>query len=342
MARRYGAEVVDAARRRWPARRRRTSSGCGTRSTALRTTCSRSCARHRRSAAARRSSAPGSASASTATRCAPCARCASTRARCGCATATTSGRCCRRPTGEMPTHSRQTAALPEVLRAGLLAGDRVDADRGRRRDRRASGVVPFFPEGHEGFSIDYPDDFERGRAPRRRASRAAAASRCRLMEAATFAASAPIELRYVAAGRARAHPRARGPRRARGGVRRRLPHQRAVEHHGGGLRAHRHVLQRHGRARLAAPRGARAATTSASPPRATTRPPSTRCSPAWASSTSSCCTGCAGSAGCPGHPDIARGARRAHQHRLARHGRLEGQGLRARRAPSGRRGGACS
>ena len=60
--------------------------------------------------------------------------------------------------GEVPTHSRQTAALPSGVRAGLLARDRLDADRRRRRDRRRGASSPFFTEGHEGFSIDYPDD----------------------------------------------------------------------------------------------------------------------------------------------------------------------------------------
>ena len=63
------------------------------------------------------------------------------------------------------------------------------------------------------------------------------------MEAATFAANAPIELRYVAAGGARrASARSSDPVDARRGVRRRLPHQRAVEHHGGRLGPHRHVV----------------------------------------------------------------------------------------------------
>jgi N-acylneuraminate cytidylyltransferase len=62
--------------------------------------------------------------------------------------------------GEVPTHSRQTAALPavHVQDSSLeIAWTRIVADReiaGRR-------VVAFLPEGWEGFSIDYPDDFER-------------------------------------------------------------------------------------------------------------------------------------------------------------------------------------
>jgi len=60
-----------------------------------------------------------------------------------------------------PLHSRQYADLPPVhvqdssleiawtrvaLEGGTIAGERV---------------APFFPEGEEGFSIDYPEDFER-------------------------------------------------------------------------------------------------------------------------------------------------------------------------------------
>ncbi|HWT94629.1 MAG TPA: acylneuraminate cytidylyltransferase family protein [Solirubrobacteraceae bacterium] len=63
------------------------------------------------------------------------------------------------PEGEIPTHSRQTAALPavHVQDSSLeIAWTRVTADReiaGRR-------VVPFLTEPLEGFSIDYPGDFE--------------------------------------------------------------------------------------------------------------------------------------------------------------------------------------
>ncbi len=63
------------------------------------------------------------------------------------------------PVGEVPTHSRQTAALPPVYVQDSsleIAWTRIVADReiaGRR-------VVPFEPQGAEGFSIDYPDDWE--------------------------------------------------------------------------------------------------------------------------------------------------------------------------------------
>jgi len=61
--------------------------------------------------------------------------------------------------GEVPTHSRQTAALPpvwvqdsslEIARTAIVARGEIAGDR----------VVPFRPEGAEGFSIDYPDDWE--------------------------------------------------------------------------------------------------------------------------------------------------------------------------------------
>jgi CMP-N,N'-diacetyllegionaminic acid synthase len=63
------------------------------------------------------------------------------------------------PEGETPTHSRQTAALPEVWVQDSsleIAWTRIVAD-GEIAGRR---VVPFFPEGVEGLSIDYPDDLD--------------------------------------------------------------------------------------------------------------------------------------------------------------------------------------
>ena len=59
--------------------------------------------------------------------------------------------------GETPTHSRQTAALPEVWVQDSsleIAWTRIVAD----GEIAGPDVVPFFPEGHEGFSIDYPDE----------------------------------------------------------------------------------------------------------------------------------------------------------------------------------------
>ena len=61
--------------------------------------------------------------------------------------------------GEIPTHSRQTAALPavHVQDSSLeIAWSRLIA----RREIAGRRVVPFLTEGAEGFSIDYPDDWE--------------------------------------------------------------------------------------------------------------------------------------------------------------------------------------
>jgi hypothetical protein len=108
--------------------------------------------------------------------------------------------------GRDPTHSRQTAALPEVWVQDSsleIAWTRIVAD-GEIAGQR---VAPFFPEGLEGLSIDYPDDLEQ--AERLVAADPRSCRSSELMEAATFAANAPIELRYVgprrcgAAGRPR-------------------------------------------------------------------------------------------------------------------------------------------
>ena len=59
--------------------------------------------------------------------------------------------------GEVPTHSRQTAALePLYVQDSSLeiAWTRIVAD----GEIAGRSVVPFFCEGHEGLSIDYPDD----------------------------------------------------------------------------------------------------------------------------------------------------------------------------------------
>jgi N-acylneuraminate cytidylyltransferase len=66
------------------------------------------------------------------------------------------------PDGETPLHSRQYQALPKVyvqnssleLAWSRVLDDVVPTISGRR-------VAPFFTEGAEGFSIDYPDDVER-------------------------------------------------------------------------------------------------------------------------------------------------------------------------------------
>jgi CMP-N,N'-diacetyllegionaminic acid synthase len=65
------------------------------------------------------------------------------------------------PEGETPLHSRQYQALPKVyaqnssieLAWSHVLDDAVPTISGRR-------VAPFFTEGAEGFSIDYPDDVE--------------------------------------------------------------------------------------------------------------------------------------------------------------------------------------
>jgi CMP-N,N'-diacetyllegionaminic acid synthase len=66
------------------------------------------------------------------------------------------------PAGETPLHSRQYHALPEVLvqNSSLeLAWSRVlDPPLPTISGAR---VAPFFTEGWEGFSIDYPEDVER-------------------------------------------------------------------------------------------------------------------------------------------------------------------------------------
>ena len=65
------------------------------------------------------------------------------------------------PEGETPRHSRQFQSLPkvyvqnsslEIAWRRVLEGPvpTISGDR----------VAPFFTEGWEGFSIDYPDDFE--------------------------------------------------------------------------------------------------------------------------------------------------------------------------------------
>jgi CMP-N,N'-diacetyllegionaminic acid synthase len=69
------------------------------------------------------------------------------------------------PEDETPLHSRQYQALPKVyaqnssleLAWSRVLGDPVPTISGRR-------VAPFFTEGAEGFSIDYPEDLERAEA----------------------------------------------------------------------------------------------------------------------------------------------------------------------------------
>ena len=66
------------------------------------------------------------------------------------------------PEGETPLHSRQYQALPTVyaqnssleLAWSRVLDDPVPTISGRR-------IAPFFTDGWEGFSIDYPEDLER-------------------------------------------------------------------------------------------------------------------------------------------------------------------------------------
>lgn len=62
------------------------------------------------------------------------------------------------PAGEVPTHSRQTAVLPEVYVQDSSLEIARTAIVGRGEIAGAT-VVPFFCEGAEGLSIDYPDEF---------------------------------------------------------------------------------------------------------------------------------------------------------------------------------------
>ena len=64
--------------------------------------------------------------------------------------------------GEVPFHSRQYAALPQVW----VQNSSLEIAWRRVLDTKpptiaGERVAPFFTEGHEGLSIDYPDDVER-------------------------------------------------------------------------------------------------------------------------------------------------------------------------------------
>jgi N-acylneuraminate cytidylyltransferase len=64
--------------------------------------------------------------------------------------------------GEVPTHSRQFADLPRVYVQDSsleIAYTRIVAD----GEIAGQTVVPFLTEGHEGLSIDYPDELEAAR-----------------------------------------------------------------------------------------------------------------------------------------------------------------------------------
>ena len=61
--------------------------------------------------------------------------------------------------GEVPTHSRQYKSLPVVYVQDSsleIARTRIVSE----REIAGKRVVPFLTEGAEGFSIDYPDDWE--------------------------------------------------------------------------------------------------------------------------------------------------------------------------------------
>jgi CMP-N,N'-diacetyllegionaminic acid synthase len=66
------------------------------------------------------------------------------------------------PAERTPTYSTQTKTLPSVYvqNSSLeIAWTRVL--RSERPEIAGARIVPFFTEGLEGFSIDYPDDLER-------------------------------------------------------------------------------------------------------------------------------------------------------------------------------------
>ena len=68
------------------------------------------------------------------------------------------------PTEGVPLHSSQYQALPPVYvqNSSLeIAWTRVLDDPG---DIAGRTVVPFLTEGEEGFTVDYPDDWERAEA----------------------------------------------------------------------------------------------------------------------------------------------------------------------------------
>jgi N-acylneuraminate cytidylyltransferase len=68
------------------------------------------------------------------------------------------------PEGEVPLHSRQFAALPEVhvQDSSLeIARIRAVAEQG---SISGNVILPLVSQGHEGFSIDYPEDWDRAEA----------------------------------------------------------------------------------------------------------------------------------------------------------------------------------
>ncbi len=68
------------------------------------------------------------------------------------------------PTGT-PTYSTQTKALPPVwVQNSSLEIAWTRVARGDRPEIAGERIAPFFTEGNEGFSIDYPDDVETAEA----------------------------------------------------------------------------------------------------------------------------------------------------------------------------------
>ena len=64
--------------------------------------------------------------------------------------------------GPVPFHSTQMAALPRVwVQNSSLEIARSRVLRGERPSIAGERIAAFFTEGHEGFSIDYPDDVRR-------------------------------------------------------------------------------------------------------------------------------------------------------------------------------------
>ena len=107
--------------------------------------------------------------------------------------------------------------------------------------------------------------------------------------------------------------------------------------HGGRLGPHRHVVQRRSTSSPGCTSRCSRATTSASPPRATTRPPSTPCWPASGKLDFELLHRLRRLDGLPGPPRHPRRARSCPTNTGSLgHGRLQGQGLRARRAAARR------
>lgn len=90
------------------------------------------------------------------------------------------------PEGETPLHSRQYQALPPVFvqNSSLELAWRRVLD-GPLPTISGARVAPFFTEGHEGFTIDYPDDL----AEAERLVRSGAASLPRVERAAPIEAA---------------------------------------------------------------------------------------------------------------------------------------------------------